>query len=64
MRKHLLIVEKYGELPHYRLLDCDENTLQEKIEHYQGSYPAVDGYQIKVMAPDSYTQPLGAELSH
>lgn len=63
MQKHLVLVEKSGELPHYQLLNCDDNTLQVELRHYKGSYPQRDGYKIKVMAPGSYTQPLGERIS-
>ncbi len=62
MQRHLLLVEKTGELPHYCLLDCDSSALKRQLNHCKGAYPARDGYQIHVVQPGSYTQPLGEEL--
>jgi hypothetical protein len=64
MQKHLVVVEKSGELPHYRLLECNHTTLQTHLRKYKGAFPKGEGYQIRVLAPGSYLQPLGEELNN
>ena len=64
MPKHLVLVEKSGVLPHYRYLDCDDTTLQTHLRQYKGAFPQGEGYQISVLAPGSYLQPLGEELNN
>tara|TARA_B100000809_G_scaffold241552_1_gene264831 strand:- start:4506 stop:4700 length:195 start_codon:yes stop_codon:yes gene_type:complete len=64
MQKHLVVVEKSGQLPHYRVLDCNDTTLQSQLRQYAGAFPQQKGYQIKVLMPGSYLQPLGEELKN
>jgi len=60
--QHLVLIEKSGELPHYRLLNCDKPTLKRQLRQDRGAYKPRDGYRIRVTRPENYTQPLGEKF--